>query len=234
MKRSKRHQPSKSTFAAVLKRAEEARILLSGKSTRERGMHEFDCLVSDHPKDGMIYFKRAEAHEALNDLRAAAADYREAQSLFPKPIWRDLAESRAERLGKDAKANNLKTIVSSSLGNPAGGELRHIADSVWQAGTFAEEMPFVSIELSRTGLVRAIKVLEDAPIHDRNSRPSWPQRLDAVSGAVPKDLVRRAKTVLRQRDTAVYDGTQVTSGHAQAAFGTVVEFLGATFGHPSK
>lgn len=218
---------SKSTFAGVMKRAEEARILLSGKSTRENGMHEFDRLVGEHPKDGMIFFKRAEAREALDDLRAAAADYREAQRYFPKPLWRDLARSRAERLEDDCQAVELKMTVSLSLGPRASGALNHITDSVWHAGRLAKQMPFVSLELSRTGLVRAIKVLDGL---NRKDHTSWPQRLDAVSEDLPKDLVRRAKRVFKQRDDAVYDVAQVAAGHAQAAFETVVEFLRATFG----
>jgi hypothetical protein len=221
---------SKSMFAVVMKRAEEARILLSGKSTRENGMRQFDRLVGEHPKDGMIFFKRAEAHEALNDLRAAAVDYREAQTFFPKPLWRDLARSRAERLEKDSHAAELRMIVTSSLGARASGELSHISDSVWHAGRLVNEMLFVSLELSRTGLVRAIKVLDGARFLNRKDHTSWAQRLDAVSKTLPKDLVERAKRIFKQRDDAVYDGAQVVSGHAQAAFETVVEFLRATFG----
>jgi hypothetical protein len=232
-------QNSKSIFAAVLKKAEEARILLSGRSTRTSGMRRFDSLVREHPRDGMIYFKRAEAHEALNDLRAAAADYREAEGLFPRPLWRDLARSRAERLERDSQAAELRMTVSSALGGRATRELSHIADSAWHAGRFANEIPFVSIELSRTALVRAIKVLEDARASHKNRGrshagpslpvPPWAQRLDAVSEAVSEDVVRRAKSIFAQRNEAVYDGAHVISGQAQAAFETLIEFLRATF-----
>jgi hypothetical protein len=84
--------------------------------------------------------------------------------------------------------------------------------------------------LSRTALVRAIKVLQEERPHHREDRPTWPQRLDAVSEGVPKDVVRRAKDLLSRRDRAVYDGAEVISGHAQAAFETVIEYLNATFG----
>src|SRR5208282_2668588 len=109
-------KPAKASLASILRQAEEARILVSGNTTRKRGLEEFDRLVSDYPSDGMVYFKRAEAREALSDSGGAADDYRKAQRFFYKRLWRDLAESRAERLDKAIAAEQFESRVRSSLG----------------------------------------------------------------------------------------------------------------------
>jgi|SRR5579863_1870689 len=228
---------SKSTLATVLKRAEEARILLSGKSTRRKGLEVFDLLAREHPRDGMIYFKRAEALEALGESREAAQSYRKAQEFFFKKLWRDLAKSRAERLEKDIEVTELKEKVEAALGPAAHArDLSHIAESAWLAGRFAKEYASVSLELSRTALVRAILALErrfpDQLIADGQSQSgSWYQRLDRAAEAkvVTQDTVKRAKNVLYQRGKAVYEGKLVSPTQAQVAFDTIVRFLRDAF-----
>jgi len=65
---------------------------------RTAGEREFDRLLAAHPKDGMVYFKRGEAFEALGEPGRAAADYRQAEGLFPVADWKSRARESASRL----------------------------------------------------------------------------------------------------------------------------------------
>lgn len=47
---------------------------------RSKGEEEFAGLFRQHPDDGMIFFKRAEAFEAISDAEAANADFFESAS----------------------------------------------------------------------------------------------------------------------------------------------------------
>ena len=67
---------NESTWPLVLQEAEKAKELVSDKRTREEGKRLFDTLAEQYPSDGMVYFKRAEASEALLDLEKACVDYR--------------------------------------------------------------------------------------------------------------------------------------------------------------
>ena len=42
-------------------------------------------ILQDHPNDGIVYMKRAEAWEAVGDYTAASADFTRAEALVPFP-----------------------------------------------------------------------------------------------------------------------------------------------------
>jgi hypothetical protein len=95
---------------------------------------------------------------------------------------------------------------------------------------FAGKSPFVSIELSRTALVRAIKELEDKHRVNRVDRAdaSWSQRLDTLNRFLSNPLLQQAKRVLSKRRRAVYDNE--SEAQAIEAFETVLRFLREAFG----
>jgi Tfp pilus assembly protein PilF len=59
---------------------------------REKGEAMFTDLIQRANSDGMVYFKRAEAYEALGRLELALEDYRRAMSLFPMQRWKRIAK----------------------------------------------------------------------------------------------------------------------------------------------
>jgi tetratricopeptide (TPR) repeat protein len=195
---------SESNWPVALQKAEQARKLLSDKRTLGEGMRLFDELAREYPRDGMVYFKRAEAWEALQDLEKASLSYKRAQECFPKQLWKELARTRADRLDSEIQSLKLKQRVRQALGR-AGKELSPIEESAWLAGMFAGKSPFVSIELSRTALVRAIKELEDKHRVNRVDRAdaSWSQRLDTLNRFLSNPLLQQAKRVLSKRRRAV-------------------------------
>ena len=56
----------------------------------------FDGLIFEYPKDGMVLYERAEAHEYLGHLDRAEADYRRAAGLFPLPHWKAVARTKQD------------------------------------------------------------------------------------------------------------------------------------------
>ena len=52
------------------------------------GERTFRQLLRQHGADGMIYFKRAEAWQALGEAEKALGDYRKAEALFPMEAWK--------------------------------------------------------------------------------------------------------------------------------------------------
>lgn len=82
---------------------------------RTRGEREFDVLLSDHPRDGMIYFQRAEAYEAIGDLDLALSDFRAAEQLIfntKKVKWKEVARERAKRVA-DAEEQVIKRVLDT-------------------------------------------------------------------------------------------------------------------------
>lgn len=55
----------------------------------------FDLLLKQNPRDGMIYFKRGEAYEAIGENALAAADFQRAMAMFPKREWKARAREAA-------------------------------------------------------------------------------------------------------------------------------------------
>ncbi len=68
-------------------------------SDRAAGEAEFQRLLTAHPNDGMIYFKRGEAYEELGARDLAATDYRRAEGLFPLDEWKVRACQALTRVG---------------------------------------------------------------------------------------------------------------------------------------
>ena len=66
--------------------------------SKAEGLNLFDVLIQEHGEDGMIYFKRAEAYEALGNFKKSLADFRIAKALFPMPKWKQIAQDGIERM----------------------------------------------------------------------------------------------------------------------------------------
>jgi tetratricopeptide (TPR) repeat protein len=76
--------------------ADAAKLKMIGD--RAAGEKAFESLLKQYPRDGMIYFKRGEAYEALREKALAAADYQRAMALFPMPVWKESARKAWERV----------------------------------------------------------------------------------------------------------------------------------------
>ena len=85
-----------SDWRELMAEADDAkRRMLSDRAAGER---EFRHLLAAHPNDGMVYFKRGEAYEALGARDLAAADYRRAEELFPLEDWKARARQALARV----------------------------------------------------------------------------------------------------------------------------------------
>lgn len=80
----------------IMGEAEVAKATLI--SDRPAGEKEFESLLKRHPVDGMVYFKRGEAYEALKQNRLAASDFQRAFELFPMPDWKARAKEALNRV----------------------------------------------------------------------------------------------------------------------------------------
>jgi tetratricopeptide (TPR) repeat protein len=63
----------------------------------QEGQVLFEQLLNQHGADGMIFFKRAEAWEALGEFKNALADFRKAKALFPMAPWKAKAQEGIDR-----------------------------------------------------------------------------------------------------------------------------------------
>jgi tetratricopeptide (TPR) repeat protein len=220
---------NESSWALVLQEAEKARGLVADKKTRNEGLRLFDQLASEHPDDGMVYFKRAEAREALRETESASADYKKAQGLFSKELWQNLTRGRAEHLDEQINSRKLRQKVHHALG-PRALELSSVEESAWRAGTFIKSSPFISLELSRTALVRVIIALEGDDRSKSSGPTPWAQRIDRLNNGLPAkkrlsvDSIKSAKWILFKRDCAVYRSESVSEAEAEQAFDRVLDF----------
>jgi tetratricopeptide (TPR) repeat protein len=87
---------SMNSWRAVMEEADRAKLTMV--SDRAAGERAFSELLARTPNDGMIYFKRGEAYEALGERTLAAADFRRAMALFPMPEWKARAREALERV----------------------------------------------------------------------------------------------------------------------------------------
>lgn len=87
---------SMSTWRAIMKAADEAKIRMV--SDRMVGEEHFESLLAQNPQDGMIYFKRGEACEAIGEAKLAAFDFQRAMALFPRPEWKARAKEALDRV----------------------------------------------------------------------------------------------------------------------------------------
>ena len=62
-----------------------------------KGERKFERLLKKYGADGMIFFKRAEAYEALCIKDKANINYLKAMALFPMPKWRSIAREGIKR-----------------------------------------------------------------------------------------------------------------------------------------
>jgi tetratricopeptide (TPR) repeat protein len=221
---------SESSWPLVLEQAEKARGLVADKTSRNEGLRLFDQLASEHSDDGMVYFKRAEAREALDEIQKASSDYKEAQRLFSKKLWQDLARARAEHLDERTTSRKVGERVSRALGRRAL-EFWSVEQSARGAGTFIKSSPFVSIELARTALVRTVLALEQGSRSKSQARTSWAQRIDGLNIGLPvnkrpsAEAIRGAKQILLTRDRAVYKSERVSEDEARQAFDALIDFI---------
>jgi len=84
------------TWRAIMEAANSAKFTMI--SDRTAGEKQFEDLLQMNPRDGMIYFKRGEAYEAIGDTKLAAADFRKAMALFPKTEWKARAKEALNRV----------------------------------------------------------------------------------------------------------------------------------------
>lgn len=66
-----------------------------------RGEQMFSDLILRVGNDGMIYFKRAEAYEALEKFDLAQADFRKALAYFPIDRWKKAAREGINRVDQE-------------------------------------------------------------------------------------------------------------------------------------
>ncbi len=66
-----------------------------------KGREIFEKLINREGPDGMIYFKRAEAFEALGQYQNALDDFRKARALFFMEKWKKAAGEGISRVQKD-------------------------------------------------------------------------------------------------------------------------------------
>jgi len=85
-----------STWRTVMEAADSAKITMV--SDRAAGEKQFESLLEQYPRDGMIYFKRGEAYEAIGEAKLAAADFQRAIAMFPKPDWKARAKEALDRV----------------------------------------------------------------------------------------------------------------------------------------
>ncbi len=85
-----------STWRNIMEAADAAKLEML--SNRADGEKKFEELLKQNPRDGMIYFKRGEAYEAVGEKALAAADFQRAMAMFPKPEWKARAKEAAERV----------------------------------------------------------------------------------------------------------------------------------------
>jgi tetratricopeptide (TPR) repeat protein len=90
-----------SIWREVMQTADSAKATMAFE--RVAGEQIFQRLLAQHPRDGMIYFKRGEAYEALGEYEHAVQDFQRAETLFPHPEWKQRAwdaRIRVERQGR--------------------------------------------------------------------------------------------------------------------------------------
>ncbi len=73
----------KPSWKDIMEEANAAKFTMT--SNRSAGEAQFSGLIQRNPNDGMIFFKRGEAYEAIGEPVLALADFRRAMALFPMP-----------------------------------------------------------------------------------------------------------------------------------------------------
>lgn len=76
----------------------------------EVGKEEFEKLLDLHPNDGMVFYERAEAFEALEYLEPANSDYLKAEEKLLFPNWKNVANLGINRI-QDKKNRAYKKLI---------------------------------------------------------------------------------------------------------------------------
>lgn len=105
-----------SDWKDVMQAAESAKEVMS--SNRVAGEMQFELLLTRHPHDGMTYFKRGEAYEALGESTLAGRDFGRAMELLPKPEWKQRAREAWKRVTRQGgKRKERDPHNRTALGN---------------------------------------------------------------------------------------------------------------------
>ena len=84
------------TWRMVMKAADSAKITMI--SYRTAGEKQFESILEQNPRDGIIYFKHGEAYESIGETKLATADFQRAMALFPKAEWKAHAKEALDRV----------------------------------------------------------------------------------------------------------------------------------------
>ena len=89
----------------IMRKAEEAKETLI--QDRLKGGIEFDRLLRERPRDGMVYFKRGEAYELIGDLELAERDFQTALPWIFKIEWKQRVREALERVQKAKNSDKI-------------------------------------------------------------------------------------------------------------------------------
>lgn len=98
------------SWRSIMYEAEECRKKM--QADRPSGEQAFSALLAKVGEDGMVYFKRAEAYEALGESVLSHADFKKAEGLLLMPEWKERA-----RAGMDRTNPQRATVVSGAVGH---------------------------------------------------------------------------------------------------------------------
>lgn len=84
------------SWRELMRAADKAKLAMI--SDLDAGKQEFSALLAQNPNDGMIYFKRGEAYEALGKRDPAKAAFQRAMALFPMAKWKAQAKEAIDRV----------------------------------------------------------------------------------------------------------------------------------------
>lgn len=113
-----------SNFRAIMAEAEHCKMEMLRDSSK--GEQAFRDLIEKYPGDGMVRLKRAEAYEAVGQLRHAYADYEQAEVLLPMANWKTTARSGAERIRSRLAQQEKQGLSGKGVAIAAGGVLHVI------------------------------------------------------------------------------------------------------------
>lgn len=147
------YDSSESEWRRITRDAEDARLLMM--RDREAGERAFLDLLSRHPKDGMVPFKRGEAYEYLGEYALAIRDYERAAERFPRPAYRLEAQHAIART--EARRAQVETMAAAANGG---------------------NTPITAIQHKRALCTACSRLLDqipgiDAPLQQRVLAPFW-------------------------------------------------------------
>lgn len=144
-----------------MEEADEAKRLLI--QDLPRGEQAFEELLKKYPYDGMVYFKRAEGWEFLEQWDLALGDYKRAASRFPMETWRARARQGIQFVEEQpAKEENRADKSGAAVSDFSGidPQIQKIAQEAFEK---INTEPRSALVLIRT----IVDVLADALARDR-------------------------------------------------------------------